>query len=231
MTTSTDAARTRAVWMAHPMVRGGALVAGAVVLSALVGWSERTQSERVTTPSAAGTPAHRAESASRTNPSGSGRMTATSQQLDRANSIAAYSAHYQIPADLSTAIYDISRSEGVEPSLAFRLVKVESNFVRGARSSAGAIGYTQVQLPTARHYDAHVTAERLMERDTNLRLGFRFLKDLMRQFNHDVPLALLAYNRGPGRVNAILAEGGDPTNGYSDAVLRAYRPAGRSAVQ
>jgi hypothetical protein len=38
-------------------------------------------------------------------------------------------------------------------------------------------------------------------------------------------LALLAYNRGPGRVEQILAEGGDPGNGYSSAVLRTGKPA------
>ena len=36
-------------------------------------------------------------------------------------------------------------------------------------------------------------------------------------------LALLAYNRGPARVAEILAQGGDPKNGYSDAVLKGYR--------
>ena len=32
------------------------------------------------------------------------------------------------------------------------------------------------------------------------------------------------YNRGPGRVNQIVAEGGDPSNGYENAVLRGYQP-------
>ena len=37
-------------------------------------------------------------------------------------------------------------------------------------------------------------------------------------------LALLAYNRGPAKVDDILARGGNPANGYSDAVLKGYRP-------
>jgi soluble lytic murein transglycosylase-like protein len=63
-----------------------------------------------------------------------------------------------------------------------------------------------------------------MDRDTNLRVGFRFLKSLMRQFNNDAALALLAYNRGPGRVTEILEAGGNPANGYSDLVLKGARP-------
>jgi hypothetical protein len=39
-----------------------------------------------------------------------------------------------------------------------------------------------------------------------------------------VHLALLAYNRGPAKVDEILAKGGNPANGYSDAVLKGYRP-------
>ena len=137
----------------------------------------------------------------------------------------------QIPADLAGAIYDIALSEGIDPSLGFRLVKIESDFKRTARSPAGALGYTQLQLATARFYDSSLTEEKLLDRDTNLRLGFRFLKDLMGQFDNNMHLALLAYNRGPGKVAEILAEGGDPKNGYSDAVLRGYRPPHTVAAQ
>ena len=93
------------------------------------------------------------------------------------------------------------------------------------------MGYTQLQLATARFYDRSLTEEKLLDRDTNLRLGFRFLKDLMGQFDGNMHLALLAYNRGPGKVAEILAEGGDPKNGYSDAVLKGYRPPHTVAAQ
>jgi soluble lytic murein transglycosylase-like protein len=88
-----------------------------------------------------------------------------------------------------------------------------------------------VRLPTARVYQADVTEEQLYDRDTNLRIGFRFLKSLLKQYRYDYHLALLAYNRGPGRVDSIVADGGDPANGYSDAVLRNFRPRRVSAKQ
>lgn len=94
-----------------------------------------------------------------------------------------------------------------------------------------AFGYTQLQLATARFYQAGITQKQLFDRDTNLRLGFRFLNDLLARFNYDVHLALLAYNRGPARVDQILAEGGNPANGYSAAVLRGYRPLGSAAAR
>ena len=79
-------------------------------------------------------------------------------------------------------------------------------------------------MATARFYEPGVTERTLMtDREMNLRVGFRFLNDLLGKFDHDTHLALLAYNRGPAKVADILAQGGDPTNGYSDAVLEGYR--------
>ena len=60
----------------------------------------------------------------------------------------------------------------------------------------------------------------LSDRETNLRLGFRYLDQMIDKYKGDVRLALLAYNRGPGTVDKVLKRGGDPDNGYADKVLR-----------
>ncbi|HEV2291970.1 MAG TPA: transglycosylase SLT domain-containing protein [Gemmatimonadales bacterium] len=159
------------------------------------------------------------------------QLNATRDALDvermkntRADAISSFSTAYQIPADLAAAIYDNALNAGIDPALGFQLVKVESGFRANARSSAGAIGYTQLRLPTARTYEPWVTDSMLVDRNTNLRIGFRFLRQLIGQYHGDVRLALLAYNRGPGRINEALHYGDDPDNGYSRAVLH-HRPA------
>ena len=58
-----------------------------------------------------------------------------------------------------------------------------------------------------------------MNRDTNLRIGFRYLKDLMKRFDNDVPLALEAYNKGPTLVAAQQEMGEEIVGKYSNAVL------------
>jgi soluble lytic murein transglycosylase-like protein len=152
-----------------------------------------------------------------------GRLTVSEQQVDRMKSIARYSTLYKVPSDLAGDIYDIALAEGIHPGVAFQLVKVESGFKAGARSEKNAIGYTQLRLATARAYDSTVTEASLHDRETNLRIGFRFLNDLMKQFNQDMHLALIAYNRGPTRVTEMIARGEDPRNGYSEVVLKGVK--------
>ncbi len=41
-----------------------------------------------------------------------------------------------------------------------------------------------------------------MNPDMNLRIGFRYLKDLLKRFDQDLALALEAYNKGPTLIAA-----------------------------
>jgi soluble lytic murein transglycosylase-like protein len=212
------------------LLRGGLLLVTAVVIGALAGWTKRVGAvDHVAAPDTKlvarelGSLEHQLQGMR-------GEMELVKLQLERTNAIMANSAKYQIPADLAGAIYDIALSEGIDPALGFRLVKVESVFKANARSTMNAFGYTQLQLPTARFYDSDVTVSQLFERETNPRIGFRFLRDLLEQFDHDMQLALVAYNRGPAKVAGILAKGGNPANGYAEAVMTGYRPLGSGAA-
>jgi soluble lytic murein transglycosylase-like protein len=98
-------------------------------------------------------------------------------------------------------------------------VRVESAFRPNAVSSAGALGLTQVMPATANYLQPGITRAQLLDRDTNLRLGFRYLNDLLAVYDGDEEEALTAYNRGPGTVARIRGAGGDPANGYADLVL------------
>jgi len=152
-----------------------------------------------------------------------GERTVLQIQLNRANAIIDYSAHYRIPADLAATIYDVALREGLNPDLAFRLVHVESRFDPKARSRVGAIGYAQVMVPTAHWYQPGITEEQLYDRETNLKLGFRYLRDLLRRHKGDMRLALLSYNRGPARVQELLNAGRNPNNGYERSVMSGYK--------
>ncbi|MBI2537073.1 MAG: transglycosylase SLT domain-containing protein [Gemmatimonadetes bacterium] len=140
-------------------------------------------------------------------------------ELQRARALLDLSSRYQVPSDLVALIYDTALREGLDPDLAFRLVKVESYFNPRATSSAQAIGLAQVQLRTARFYQPGITLKRLYDPATNLTIGFRYLHDLIDTYQGDLRLALLAYNRGPAKVNQLLGVGQEPGNGYAASVL------------
>ncbi len=148
------------------------------------------------------------------------QLRTTQLELERAHQILDYSARYDIPADLAAVIYDNAVAEGIAPAIGFRLVQIESNFQNSAASHRAAIGLTQLRLPTARAYEPTITATDLMTPALNLRIGFRYLRDLLKQFGNDHVLALEAYNKGPTLVMAQVAEGTEIGTRYSDAVLR-----------
>lgn len=127
---------------------------------------------------------------------------------------------YDISEDLAKDIYEIAQAEGIEPKLAYGLVKTESSFKNSAVSHVGARGLTQVMPRTAKWMVPGTKASDLHDQKVNLRLGFRYLNSMIDKYDGDVRLALLAYNRGPGTVDKILKKGGDPNNGYADKVLK-----------
>lgn len=148
-----------------------------------------------------------------------GELELFRQEMRRLRHIVEQSARHRIPADLATAIYDHAVAEGIDPTVAYRLVQTESGFSHFAISPKGAVGLTQLMPSTAYGMDSTLRYKDLFERDTNLKLGFRYLRQMLRKYDGDLKLALLAYNRGPGTVDSIRQDGGDPSNGYARKVM------------
>ena len=133
-----------------------------------------------------------------------------------------------------------SRSErhGLDPYLVASLIRQESEFNAGARSSAGALGLMQVMPATGRTLFrrlgiAGFSNSKLTVPDISLRLGTFYLKETIATFDGRLEEALAAYNAGPHRIPGWLALGrfDDPaefvetipfseTRGYVQAVLR-----------
>lgn len=147
------------------------------------------------------------------------RWAASRAEQIREDTIEGAMIRYNIDRDLAEDIYNIAVEEGIDPDVAFGLVNTESSFDHRAISHVGARGLTQVMPRTAKWLRPGTTAEDLFDRTLNLRLGFSYLRDLIDKYDGDLKLALLAYNRGPGTVDRVLAQGGDPDNGYADKVL------------
>ena len=149
-----------------------------------------------------------------------GELALAKLELTRLSAVMDNSKRYKIPADLASSIYDIAIAEGIDPNVAYSLVNVESEFFHKAVSRVGALGLTQVMPATGRALQPGLERADLFDPETNLRLGFRYLREMIGKYDGDIDLALHAYNRGPTIVDKILRSGGDPANGYANAVLR-----------
>lgn len=136
------------------------------------------------------------------------RETLIQQSLERY-------ADYNLTRELAETIYDTAVEAGVDPELAFGLVRAESSFRNQATSPVGAIGLTQLMPRTAAWMEPGVRTSDLRNPETNLRVGFKYLSYLLEKYRGNEDLALLAYNRGPGTVDRILRRGGNPDNGYA----------------
>ena len=104
---------------------------------------------------------------------------------------------------------------GPERALLLAIVRSESAFDQEAVSGAGARGLMQLMPGTAqliaREQQLPFSVDRLLSDGVyNLTLGRAYLEKLLEDFGGSYPLAIAAYNAGPGRVRQWLHDYGDP---------------------
>ena len=109
---------------------------------------------------------------------------------------------------------------GAEPAFVFSITRQESNFDPRAKSAPGARGLMQLMPATgaltARALGEAYSVDRLFESDFNMRLGARYLGDMISQFGGSYIMAAAAYNAGPGRPAQWAALCGDPRGATTD---------------
>ncbi|MCY4589015.1 MAG: lytic transglycosylase domain-containing protein [Alphaproteobacteria bacterium] len=130
-------------------------------------------------------------------------------------------------------------SPPVEPALVHAIIRQESSFDTGARSSAGALGLMQLLPATAREMARHMgrrfSVRHLTSKpQVNIRLGAQYVRRLLDIHHGNFILALAAYNAGPGRVRSWLRTLGRPgpsTAERIDWIERIPYPETRNYVQ
>ena len=127
-------------------------------------------------------------------------------------------------------MFDASLREGIDPELAFRLVRLESEFNARAVSKTGAIGLTQLMPSTAVMFDKTATRDKLFVAEVNLKIGMHYLRTLLDMYKGDVRLALLAYNRGEDAVWRDVRAGVNPGQRVRPEVIGDYKGKGTNRV-
>ena len=108
------------------------------------------------------------------------------------------------------------------------LIYVESQGDVKARGDKGkAYGLTQIWLSTARDYVDNLEPADLYDPQINVEVSFIHFRSLLAKYRGNFTLALLAWNRGSGRVDKLIAWGESPANGYGAKVFNASVTANR----
>src|SRR6266852_9048449 len=89
--------------------------------------------------------------------------------------------------------------EKMDPDLLEALMREESALDPRALSPAGALGLTQLMLPTAKVIGRrlnipNVTAELLLQPEPNIQIGAKYLSNLLKPFDGEMAYALAGYN-------------------------------------
>jgi soluble lytic murein transglycosylase-like protein len=121
----------------------------------------------------------------------------------------------------SPMIDAVASRNQLNPELLHAVIRAESAYDPRAVSSAGAVGLMQLMPATAKRYGVRNRRDPV----SNLDGGARYLSDLMQLFEHNVKLALAAYNAGE---NAVVEYGNRippfaETQRYVSKVLTYYR--------
>ncbi len=122
--------------------------------------------------------------------------------------------------DLESIVARAAQRHRLPPGLAEAVVTRESDWDSTAVSAKGAAGLMQLMPETA----AELGLSDLRDPRSNADAGARYLASLLVRFDDDVPLALAAYNAGPG---AVERHGGIPpypeTQAYVQNVMLTWR--------
>jgi soluble lytic murein transglycosylase len=99
-------------------------------------------------------------------------------------------------------VVEMSHRSGVDPHLSLAIMREESRFDPRAVSFANAVGLMQLLPSTARGVlgARDLTESGLLDPALNIRSGTAYLGSLLRSYGGNVPLAVAAYNAGPGGV-------------------------------
>jgi soluble lytic murein transglycosylase len=142
------------------------------------------------------------------------------------------------PPAYSRYVTQYAATSEVPPTLLQALMREESALDPEAVSPAGAIGLTQLMLPTAQQVARRLKLPKpdrdaLTDPETSIRIGAAYLGQLLRRYGGGPAQALAAYNAGEGAVGRWRAGGRDgdldewveeipfdETRGYVKRVLR-----------
>ena len=110
------------------------------------------------------------------------------------------------PKAFNEHVSKYSEKAGVDPSLAYAVMRAESSFAPAATSPVGARGLMQLMPQTAAMvlHEKKIDPEMLYDPELNIRLGTKHLRELLDKYNGNETAVIASYNAGASNVNRWL---------------------------
>ncbi len=100
-----------------------------------------------------------------------------------------------------------SQKAQIDSTWAMAISRRESSFMSDARSGAGARGLMQIMPATAKQLEKRTTSNNyLYKAENNIKLGTKYLGQLLKRYDGNQVLATASYNAGPYRVKKWVAK-------------------------
>lgn len=121
---------------------------------------------------------------------------------------------YSFPKAYPGIVDRYSKEFEVSRELVWSIMKAESQYKKEAISPVGALGLMQVMPYTGNRIaeilgDKGFTPNQLLEPESAIKIGTKYLQRLNRKFNQALPLVAASYNAGPHRVKNWLQQFGN----------------------
>lgn len=119
----------------------------------------------------------------------------------------------RFPLKYRDLVADEAKSNALDMSWIYAVIRQESAFMYDARSHVGAMGLMQLMPRTARNVARQVLKRKsparreILQPSMNIELGSAYLRQLKQQLDDNPVLATAAYNAGPHRVAKWLPSG------------------------
>ena len=117
------------------------------------------------------------------------------------------------PKEYSEYVEKYSQEYNVDQLLIYAVIKAESNFDENVISNSNAKGLMQLMDSTAHEVASNIITNQTFETDmlfdaeTNIKLGTKYLSELLEKYDGNYYLAVAAYNAGIGTVDNWIEEG------------------------
>jgi soluble lytic murein transglycosylase len=110
----------------------------------------------------------------------------------------------RFPLAYRDGVVNNARARALDPAWVYAVIRQESSFRPTARSPVGALGLMQIMPATGREIARQLATDGatdlLLQPDTNIRLGARYLQTILERLQDNPVLATAAYNAGPNKV-------------------------------